>query len=65
MRSAPFPWAIVPALLILWFAPVINRWIDRTSHPRPDRPRPPVVHETPVQVRIVRPNPNRELERRD
>ena len=65
MRSAPFPWPVVPAFAVLMAAPWINRWIDRTSHPRPDRPRPPAWHETPAQVRIIRPTQGRELEQRN
>ena len=58
---APFPWVILIAYGILWAAPRINRWLDQP--PREPRPGPPVVHETPVQVRIIR--PRHELEQRD
>lgn len=39
MRSAPFPWVILAAWAVLWFAPRINQWIDRSS--RPSRPQEP------------------------
>jgi hypothetical protein len=62
MRSAPFPWVILAAWAILWFAPQINRWLDRP----PSRPDPwRSMHNTPTQVHIIRPNPSRELERGD
>ena len=59
-RVAPFPWPILVAFAVLWFAPAINRWVDRTGRPRPE---PPQMHQPPAQVRIIR--PRRELERRD
>ena len=61
-----FPWIILVAYAVLWFAPRINRWIDR---PPPDRPTPPTRHVTPTQVRtpvrgtLLR--PGRELDRGD
>lgn len=61
MRSAPFPWIALAAYGVLLAAPRINRWIDR---PPRSKPEPPVVHETPTQVRIIRRPTSRELEQR-
>jgi hypothetical protein len=47
----PFPWVILVAWAVLWFAPRINEWIDRSSRPKPPR--------------IIRRGTSRELERRD
>ena len=61
MNRAPFPWVVLAAYAVLWFAPRINRWLDRP--PRPERPIPPDQHRTPVQARIVRRGTGRDLDR--
>jgi hypothetical protein len=62
VNRGPFPWAILAAYAVLWFAPRINRWLDQ--QPRPDRP------DQPVRGELRRPDPpgreiSRELERRE
>lgn len=57
MTRQPFPWVVLVAYAVLWFAPRINRWLDR-----PDRP---AAQEPPAQVQIIRRGTGRELERRD
>jgi hypothetical protein len=54
VNRAPFPWIVLAAYTVLWFAPRINRWLDRP--PRPDRP------DQPVRGELRR--PGRDLERR-
>ena len=54
-RSAPFPWIVLLAYGVLFFAPAINEWIDRHPHIKHGRDR--------LRGEITRRSTSKDLER--
>lgn len=54
-RSAPFPWIILLAFAVLFFAPQINEWLEHHPRVRHSRGR--------LRAEITRKQPGRDLER--